>query len=227
MKNQAISIRLIRFARAHVRLWISVTLGLVTFALVPGRWTGVLVGWDIGVLCYLVLVAVKIAAASTADIRRHAAEQDEGVFGLLILTIGAAVASLGAIFAALADGESSALVIATVALSWTFTHAIFALHYTHEFYRHGRAGGCLKFPDDEPPDYWDFIYFSFVIGMTFQVSDVVITSKRMRRTVIVHALVAFVFTTAIIALTVSIAGNALQSGPSAQLRESGARGAAR
>jgi uncharacterized membrane protein len=227
MKNQALNIRLVRIARAHVRLWVSVALGLVTFAIVPGRWTSVLIGWDVGVLCYLALVVVKIAGASIADIRRHAAEQDEGMFGLLVLTIGAAIASLGAIFAALAVGESSPLVIVTVALSWMFTHAIFALHYAHEFYLQGKAGGCLKFPDDEPPDYWDFIYFSFVIGMTFQVSDVVIISKRMRRTVIVHALVAFVFITAIIALTVSTAGEALKSKSSAQQGESTAKSAAR
>jgi uncharacterized membrane protein len=223
MKNQAISIRLIRIARAHVRLWVSAALGLVTFAIVstfaivPGRWTSVLIGWDVGVLCYLMLVAIKISHSSITDIKRHAAEQDEGAFGLLVLTVGAAVTSLGAIFAELAGAEPSsayygahvALVIGTVVLSWTFTHVIFALHYAHEFYRLGKAGKCLKFPDDEPPDYWDFIYFSFVIGMTFQVSDVVIISKRVRRTVIVHGFVAFVFTTAIIALTVSSAGKVL------------------
>lgn len=216
MKTQP-DIRLIRIARAHTRLWVSIGLGLVTFAIVPGRWTSVLVGWDVGVLCYLTAAAVKMAHSSIADIRRHAAEQDEGALGLLVLTVGAAVASLGAIFAALAGanpaeggyGAHVALGIATVALSWTFTHLIFALHYAHEFYRAGHASGCLKFPDDEPPDYWDFIYFSFVIGMTFQVSDVAIASKRVRRFVIAHGVVSFVFTTAIIALTVSGAGKAL------------------
>ena len=217
MKKQAKSVRLVRIARAHVRLWISVALGFATFAMVPGRWTSVLIGWDVGVLCYLVAVAMRMAGASVADIRRHAAEQDEGALGLLVLTVGAAIASLGAIFAELAGAESSApgygrtvaLVIVTVALSWTFTHAIFALHYAHEHYRQGKAGSCLKFPGDEPPDYWDFIYFSFVIGMTFQVSDVAITAKRVRRLVIVHGLVSFVFTTAIIALTVNVAASAL------------------
>ena len=74
-------------------------------------------------------------------------------------------------------GSTSRSTIATVVLSWTFTHTIFALHYAHEFYgEHARQRG-LKFPDDGQPDYWDFVYFSFVIGMTFQVSDVAVTHK--------------------------------------------------
>ncbi len=221
MKKQADSIRLVRIARAHTRLWLSIAVGLTTFAIVPGRWTSVLLGWDVGVLCYLVLVGVKAARSSIADIRRHAAEQDEGAFGLLVLTVGAAVASLGAIFAELATTDPSqpgyafhvTLVIATVALSWTFTHAIFALRYAHQFYGEGDHAAGLKFPDDERPDYWDFVYFAFVIGMTFQVSDVGVTSKHVRRLVLVHGMVAFVFTTTIIALTVNLAASAFATPP--------------
>src|SRR5262245_44011694 len=135
MKKQPDTLRLVRIARAHVRLWVCAAIGLATFAIVPGRWTSVLVGWDAGVLCYLVTAAVTIARSSVADIRRHAAEQDEGALGLLVLTVAAAIASLGAIFAGLAAADPSApgygryvaLGIGTVALSWTFTHAIFAL----------------------------------------------------------------------------------------------------
>jgi uncharacterized membrane protein len=219
MKKRADSIRLVRVARAHMRLWLCIAVGLAIFAVVPGRWTSVLLGWDAGALCYLVAAGVLATRSSIADIRRHAAEQDEGAFGLLVLTVGAAVASLGAIFAELATTDPSqpgyafhvTLVIATVALSWTFTHTIFALRYAHQFYGEGDHAGGLKFPGDERPDYWDFVYFAFVIGMTFQVSDVAVTSKHVRRLVLVHGMVAFVFTTAIIALTVNLAASAFAS----------------
>ena len=86
-----------------------------------------------------------------------------------------------------------ALAIGTVVLSWAFTHTIFALHYAHGFYgEHLRKSG-LKFPGEGQPDYWDFIYFAFVIGMTFQVSDVAITNKSIRRTVVAHGALSFFF----------------------------------
>ncbi len=116
--------------------------------------------------------------------KHNAAAQDEGAYAILILTAAAAMATVGAIFAELAVIERSdphyslygALAVCTVVLSWAFIHTIFALHYAHDYYGGGRMGG-LRFPEDDEPDYWDFIYFAFVIGMTFQVSDVAVTQK--------------------------------------------------
>jgi uncharacterized membrane protein len=102
-------------------------------------------------------------------------------------------------------------VVATILLSWTFIHMMFALHYAHEFYGEdeGPAGG-LAFPGgDERPDYWDFVYFAFVIGMTSQVSDVAVTSREIRRTVTAHGIVSFVFNVALLALTINIASGVL------------------
>jgi uncharacterized membrane protein len=94
-------------------------------------------------------------------------------------------------------------------LSWALIHTIFALHYAHEFYDE-IAGGGLAFPgDDKEPDYWDFVYFSFVIGMTSQVSDVGITSKQIRRTAAAHGVVAFFFNAALLALTINLAASAI------------------
>ena len=94
------------------------------------------------------------------------------------------MASLGAIFAELGgQGDEPPglwphlLAIATVVLSWCFIHTIFALHYAYDFYGEGKRANGLKFPGDDKPDYGDFIYFSFVVGMTFQVSDVAVTNK--------------------------------------------------
>ena len=100
---------------------------------------------------------------------------------------------------------------ATVALSWAAVHTGFALHYAHEYYRGHKPGG-LQFPSgdkDEHADYWDFVYFSFVIGMTAQVSDVGITDKSIRRIVTAHGIISFVFNTALLALMVNIAASAI------------------
>ena len=174
--------------------------------------TRLLAGWDIGVALYLVLVYQMMATSTIDRIRRRAAHEDEGQVAILVLTVAAALASLAAIFAELGSGTGRqpihvALAAATVLLSWAFIHTIFALHYAHECYDVA-AGGGLAFPGGEAePDYWDFVYFSFVIGMTSQVSDVGITSKQIRRTAAAHGVVSFVFNAALLALTVNIAAS--------------------
>jgi uncharacterized membrane protein len=131
--------------------------------------------------------------------------------------VAAALASLAAIFAQLgmsaagAERPRSHLILAasTILLSWAFIHTMFALHYAHEFYDE-TAGRGMSFPGDDPhPDYLDFVYFSFVIGMTSQVSDVGVTSKQIRRTVTAHGIVSFLFNVALVALTINVAAGAL------------------
>ena len=208
---------LLRVGMAHKRLILSATIGLVVMLVVPAApITRMLIGWDVGVLIYLVAAAVVMTrCSSVSEMQNNAAVQDEGGFATLILTIAAAVASLGAIFAELSTIERTspsyglyiALAIGTVVLSWAFTHTIFALHYAHAFYgEHLRKSG-LTFPGDGQPDYWDFVYFAFVIGMTFQVSDVEISSRRIRRLALVHGLLSFALNTFVVALTINfIAG---------------------
>ena len=210
----------VRIVRARPRLFVSALLGLAVIATLPASWpvsTRLLVGWDAGVALYLILVYALIARVDVASIRRRAAIQDEGQFTILVLTVAAALASLAAILIELKTPSGAsrepirlALAAGTIALSWAFVHTIFALHYAHEFHDERRAGsGGLSFPGDEKPDYWDFVYFSFVIGMTSQVSDVAITSKRIRRTVAAHGIVSFVFNVAVLALMVNIAASAI------------------
>jgi len=211
---------LLRVGMAHKRLILSATIGLVVMLVVPAApITRMLIGWDVGVLIYLAAAAVVMTrCASVSEMQSNAAAQDEGGFAILVLSIAAAVASLGAIFAELSTIERTspsyglyiALAIGTVVLSWAFTHTIFALHYAHAFYGgHLRKSG-LRFPGDGQPDYWDFVYFAFVIGMTFQVSDVAITHKSIRRMVVAHGALSFFFTAAIISVTVNIAANVIQ-----------------
>ena len=110
-------------------------------------------------------------------------------------------------------GAHIALTGLTIVSAWTFIHLLYALHYAHEFYRGAKPKG-LQFPSGEThenADYWDFVYFSFVIGMTAQVSDVGITDKTIRRTATVHGIISFVYNTALVALMVNIAASAISS----------------
>jgi len=179
--------------------------------------TRLLTGWDLAIALYLGLAFHLMGNAGVQRIRRDAAMQDEGQFVILACTVAAALASLAAIFALLGTSANGAqrppshviLAAVTILLSWAFIHTIFALHYAHEFYDETEGRG-MAFPGGDPhPDYWDFVYFSFVIGMTSQVSDVAITSKVIRRTAFAHGVVSFLFNAALLALTVNIAAGAI------------------
>ena len=153
-------------------------------------------------------------------LRKRASEQDEGAFAILMLSMAATFASLVAIVFEIGGSKQAGhelavihvlLAMATIVLSWAFVHTIFSLHYAHEYYGEGRDKkiGGLKFPGDEEPDYWDFVYFSLVIGMTSQVSDVAITSKVIRRVASIHAVLSFFFNLTVLALTVNMISNLL------------------
>jgi uncharacterized membrane protein len=209
--------RALRLVGIRPRLFISTAVGIAVGLLLPASLhaaTRALIGWDIGVALYLVLAFRMMATARIDDMRRHAARQDVGRYALLILTAIAALASLGAILAELGGANKApahlGLAVLTILLSWMLTHTIFALHYAYEYYDEEKhRGGGLNFPGDEPPDYWDFLYFSLVIGMTSQVSDVAVTSNRVRRMVAGHGVVSFVFNATLLALTVNIAASLL------------------
>jgi uncharacterized membrane protein len=156
-----------------------------------------------------------VLRSGLAHIKRNATLQDDGAFLILLITALGAFASLAAIVFELGASHHGvpALVLATatIALSWATVHMAFSLHYAHEYYRGAKPGG-LQFPSGdqhEHADYWDFVYFSFVIGMTAQVSDVGITDKIIRRTATVHGIISFVFNTALVALMVNIAASAI------------------
>jgi uncharacterized membrane protein len=208
----------VRLVYARPRTTMSIMCGIVTFVLLPSSLrlvTRLLVGWDTFVALYIILVYGMMLRSSLATIRRMAALQDDGRFLIPLLTAIGAFASLAAIVFELGQGQHkpAELIFATstVALSWAAVHTGFALHYAHEFYR-GKTPGGLQFPSgdkDDHADYWDFVYFSFVIGMTAQVSDVGITDKTIRRIATLHGIISFVFNTALLALMVNIAASAI------------------
>ncbi|TAK97902.1 MAG: DUF1345 domain-containing protein [Rhodospirillaceae bacterium] len=172
----------------------------------------VLVGWCCGVTVYLGLAVRMAVHGSAATIRQRAARLDLGMGFISGVALAAAVASISAIIIDLGQaktanglaGLSIALAAATLVLSWMFVQTAFALHYAHSFYRNHQ---CLCFPNTQEPDYWDFFYFSAVVGMTAQVSDVTTGTAGMRRLVLVHSIISFFYNTAILALGVNLAAS--------------------
>jgi len=205
------------------RLFFAAALGglVIVLALAMGvrPVTAFLVGWDVGVIAFLITVVHLMASAETPDIRRHAARQDVGQVLVLTLSAIAALASVAAIYAEVSaigvEGGTTwrlLLGLATIVLSWFFVHAMFAVHYAHEYYSplRGDLPG-LEFPGKDPePDYWDFLYVALIIGMTAQVSDVLVTGRRVRRTVLAQGIVAFWFNVAVLALLINIAADAIR-----------------
>ena len=209
--------RPVRVIYGRPRTFFSVALGIVAFFLLPGSlrlMTRLLLGWDILITMYLVLVYIMMSRCGLAHIKRNAVMQDDGRFVILLVTALGAFASIAAIVFELGASHHAvpqlALATATIALSWAVVHTAFALHYAHEFYAEaGKEHGGLAFPGNAEPDYWDFLYFSLVIGMTSQVSDVAITCKPIRRTVSAHGVLSFFFNATLLALMVNIAASAL------------------
>ncbi len=221
--------RLVRFRKlpmflrvvvSRPRTFIAIAVALVVFFLLPDSRrlvTRALVAWDVFTGLYLVLAYIMMARCDHKHIKLSAVLQDDGRILMLLLTQLGALASIAAIVFELGvsnkSGAGITLAIVTIALSWTTVHTIFALHYAHDYYR-GKKPGGLQFPSGDTSDhadYWDFVYFSFVIGMTAQVSDVGITDKIIRRTATVHGIISFVFNTALLALMVNIAATAISS----------------
>jgi uncharacterized membrane protein len=208
----------IRILRGRPRLFASLCVGLVASPFLPWRLpvpTRAVLAWDIAVAAFLVLTAQHFSSADHSDIAEDAARQEEGEWTLFGLVLLAAIMSFIAIveFSGLNQKKEQhtlylVLVALTLAFSWLMTNVTFAYRYAHEYYTRDKGGTLargLEFPGEAHPDYLDFVYFAFVIGMTFQVSDVQITSRTLRRVATMHGLIGFLFNTVILALTVNIA----------------------
>ncbi len=218
----------VRAIHPGLRLLLCALAGGVLFHLLREGWgvaEAAAFGWVVAVFLFLVLTALAIGPASPDRLRARARTQDASIWVIQALIVLAAVASLVAAIALLkkVDGETAAMLAerivlagAVVVLSWTAIHTVFAVHYAHAFYGDGPApgpddAGGLLFPGNDPtPDFWDFFYFSLVLGMTCQVSDVQITGKHMRRLASAHGALSFFFNTVILALTINFLVSAFQ-----------------
>lgn len=210
-----------RLTRSHPRLSLGLLIGVLGAWLLPADdWIQrVLAGWNLGVWTYLVLVLWLTWRASPDRVRRVANVEDENAGVVLSTVCIAAIASLAAVTLELADsrdlhGSAQAMHYLytgfTVAGSWLLIGCIFSLHYARLFYTHAGEEPLLRFADGERcPDYWDFHYFAFTIGVAVQTSDVGVGGRAMRRVVLGQSLVGFVFNTAILGFTINIAAGLL------------------
>ena len=212
---------------ARHRLGLGLAAGAAVFFAARGHlrvWSAAIAGWNAVAVVILVLDWLTILTTPQRKIRQLAQQQDLSrflVFLFVVVTASAALFAVGFLVSVKKNQTDPhfiihlLLVLMTVIFSWTLVHTVYGLRYAHAFYgdsdepgvnRHARG---LIFPGDHPPDYFDFAYFSFVIGMCCQVSDVQITSRRMRRIVLFHSILSFGFNTIILALLINIAVSGL------------------
>lgn len=210
--------------RAIYKLFICLSIAVVSYIfLLPVKmeaFTRTMVGWDIFSLCEIVVSLAIFSAVCPKQLRVLASREDASrpvVFTIVIIAI---LASLAGVLLLLKNQDAWVLqewletfiYIAGVTFSWILLHILFTTRYAHLYYgdhptMKGQIAKGLEIPGNEAPDYVDFAYFAFVIGMTFQVSDITISSRRIRRVVLVHGLLSFIFNTVIVALTINVVVN--------------------
>lgn len=179
--------------------------------------TRIIMCWDVFALAMITMSWLLFFNTTAAQQRAIVKRQDDDIAVIFAIVLSAVCISLaGTVLLIVNTGESvydrdirTVVTLAAVTASWILLHTIFTIRYAHLYHNYddvkaGKEGGGIDFPDAERPDYIDFAYFSFVIGMTFQVSDVTISSKMVRRFVLLHSLISFVFNTIIVALTVNV-----------------------
>jgi uncharacterized membrane protein len=202
--------------RVRVRVLAATVAGLLggISAWKQGSTFALLVGWNAASLAMLVLAWIMIAEASPEETRKRAGSEDPGRTLVYVIVLLASSVSLLAAVVLSRDAKTlpaevahrlSPLCLATVAVAWGLTHTAFTLRYARLYYRADAEGvGGVEFPDKLSPSYFDFAYFAFTIGMCFQTSDVCIASPQIRRTVLLHALIAFTYNTAILAFVLNL-----------------------
>jgi uncharacterized membrane protein len=213
--------RTLRHVRAHPALTLATLAGLATGMLIPNApsiVTRSLLGWNVGVWIYLATVALMMARSDRGRLRKVALAQAESAKTVLVVVVLAALFSLGAVVFELsaAKGSDSAhalrhlsLALSTVVGSWLLLPILFGLNYATSYHAES-CGAGLGFPTVEAPfepGYGDFLYFSFTIAVASQTSDVTVTTRPMRRLVLLQSVLSFVFNTMILAFSINMAAS--------------------
>ncbi|MDB5366327.1 MAG: hypothetical protein JWM77_2254 [Rhodospirillales bacterium] len=215
---------------AHARTFIAAVVGLVVGLMLPetlGWASRALLGWDVFAFVSLALIS-SLATCGPDLLRQRAQREDEGRFVILGLLLIASLASSFAIGFAIRPAETlhgwtllqyAVETAGTIVLSWALMQTLFALHYAHDWYEHDNVSrksaaqkaetAPLQFPGELPPDFTDFLYFAFTVGMTFQTSDVTVRGRGMRRLVLLHSVISFFYNTGIVALSINIVAGLL------------------
>ncbi len=210
--------------RRHIRLLLSLGVGVVVFCVLPSHWsqiTRVLVSWNCGALLFLTAVCLWMNRLTAKQICARYVEEDETAPVILVVVILAAVLSLIAIvallstikeFSGLERTAHFALCALTIVTSWTLVAIMFTLHYADMFYSVAADQRPLTFPQTSMPVFWDFAYFSFTIAAACQTSDVFTTGTPVRKTVLVHTLISFLFNASILGFAINITAGLISGG---------------
>ncbi|MDJ1637755.1 hypothetical protein A6U85_21535 [Agrobacterium sp. 13-626] len=203
--------------RKHQVILVAIAIGVAVFLLLTSRTVNagnMLIAWNATAIIYIVFSLYRMLTADARLIRKRSADLDFSDALLLFLSIAAAVASIGGIALDLLGIKDAppdvaffrvAMAIVTILISWAFLHILFTIHYAHRFYGGSGKGEGLVFavPVDEPI-YWDFLYFSFTIGVASQTADIGVSSVSMRKLVLLHSILSFLFNTTILALAINV-----------------------
>lgn len=199
------------------RVLISVAVSTAICFLLPLKiplLSSLMLAWAIFSLCYLILCWIVFIKRPVAEIRKKAKKDDGGVLFVFILIVVSSFASMFTVLLLMIAEKHTEhnilylpLAISGMMLSWIMVHSTYTFHYAHMYYDDddkGKDAGGLEFPGNANPNYLDFAYFAFVIGCTFQVSDVDISSPKIRRVALLHGLLSFGLNTFVVALTINI-----------------------
>jgi uncharacterized membrane protein len=219
--NSATS-RWIQLARKHAVFIVALVAGLLVFLLLTTREfnaSNLLAGWNVAAVAFVAITWRRMLRANVDSIRKRAEDLDFSDSLLLSLSIAAALASIAGIGLELhsvkeaAPGEALAragAAIVTILISWVFLHTLFTVHYAHRYYGGEDTAEGLKFPDAvSEPIYWDFLYYSFTIGVASQTADVSTTTTTMRKLTLLHSVLSFLFNTTILALAINVGASLL------------------
>jgi uncharacterized membrane protein len=205
--------------RYRPRLLVSIAVGVGTMLLLPQTLRPMLravIGWDTGIILDLALLLVATLGTPAAKAQQQLGREDPARWVFLTLMAGAAWFSMFALLGLLHDAHATSghlsleltlLAGVTILLSWAFAHTAFAVHYAHDYYldKAAERPSGLIFPGTGTEhDFGDFLYFSFVVGMTCQVSDVQVATRFWRRLVLAHGVVSFLFNTVVLALCINL-----------------------
>jgi len=209
----------------HTKLWLATLVGVVVAVALPSRWlmiSRVLTGWNAAMFMLVPLTYIRMRLLDARQLREFYEEEDPTAPVIIVFVIAAALLSVAAIIALLATAKHVAaaervahLVLAgmTIVYSWLLVHTMFTLHYADLYYSVAEGDPPpLTFPETRQPLFWDFVYFSFTIGVACQTADVATTQTAIRRTVAVHSIIAFVFNLFILGFAINVSAGLLGNG---------------
>lgn len=221
-KRRAAQLPIVTLARRHLGVILAVLTSLIVFGAITSRQFNAgnfLVSWNFGAVVYIGLTWYRMLRSNVDRIRQRAADTDFSDVLVLCLSIVAALASIAGIGIELGGVKNApaaqalaqaGMAFLTILISWVFLHTLFTTHYAHHFYADDSDKPPIRFPDDiKEPNYWDFLYFTFTIGVASQTADVAIATTPMRKLALLHSVLSFLFNTTILALAINVGASLL------------------